>query len=169
MEGASDEEEEPLDRIGGIAPASHRRGDSRGLAPADGAEEAVEGLRLLCRQRHHRVDARRIAGAERQRSDGEHFTGLAMLLKLRQRDLPAALAGDAQPVHMRLDALVEARQMAAGIMRRVGGAVALTPEEGRFLGVLLDDGLDDRPVAIIDSAHQLRCTEPPLMRLAPVE
>ena len=83
-------------------------------------------------------------GLQGEHGGSEHFARLPMLLQLGKGDLAAGLAGHAQPVDMRLDPLVEPRQMAPRVVRGVDGLVAQQPEERRLLGVLLDDVREDR-------------------------
>ena len=86
---------------------------------------------------------RRVLALEREHAGREQLARLPLLLELGERDLPAGLARDAQPVDVRLDPLVEPGEMAQRVVRRVDGGVAQQPEERRLLGVLLDDDADD--------------------------
>ena len=49
----------------------------------------------------------------------------------------------AQPGQVRFDPLLEAGEVAGRVVGRVDGLVAEQPEEGRLLGVLLDDVEED--------------------------
>ncbi len=58
--------------------------------------------------------------------------------------MPAAFPSDAQAIDVRLEAFVESAEIRERILRIADRRVTQPPQEGGFLGMLFDDGFDDR-------------------------
>ena len=169
MEGAGHHAEQALERVGGVDPTPRPRLQDRGADPADGTEQTAPRLRRRPRHLEERRQPRRVPELQRQGRGGEQLARLAVPVELGRRDLEADLARHPQPVQVGLDPLLEAGQVAGGVVGRVDGLVAEQPEESRLLGVLLDDVEEDAAGADAGRGHQLSCTEPPLILFTPVE
>ena len=139
MHGAGGDAEIALERAAAVEPGPHEAPEPPRLRPGDGANEAAQALGMLLREVDAGCHPIGIAGLDQRDRGGEQLARLAPLLELAPGDLAAGLAGHAQSVDMRLDPLVEPRQVVPLVVRGVDGLVAQQPEERRLLGVLLDD------------------------------
>ena len=84
------------------------------------------------------------AAPEGQAGQCEHLARLGVRLEGPQRLAPAGIAGDPEPVEVRLQPLVEPAEEHAVEVRRIHRTVALQPEDRRVLGVQLHDQRDTR-------------------------
>ncbi len=80
---------------------------------------------------------------EREHAGREQLARLRVRRQLLERDLETRIARHPQAVDMRFDPLVQTREVAERVVRRVDCGIAQEPEEGRLLGVLLDDVAQD--------------------------
>ena len=143
MDGGRGNAESPeRELVGGDEPLDVIDGEVE-RQPAERRYQRPSQLRRVRRHVEQRLDARDRVRFEREDRRREELTRFTVCDELGQRRPPAGILCHAQPVDVRLDAIVQARKTPQAVLRRPHGGVAQQPQERGFFGVLRNDAIQD--------------------------